>query len=44
MAHTHRDHESAQKLYELIKDVKICPSLTGSRPQLVRRIESRRKR
>jgi general stress protein 26 len=28
MHHNHRDHEGAQKLYELIKDVKICMMTT----------------
>jgi general stress protein 26 len=28
MQHSHRDHEGAQKLYELIKDVKICMMTT----------------
>ena len=28
MAHNHRDHEGAQKLYALIKDVKICMMTT----------------
>ena len=28
MAHNHRDHEGAEKLYELIKDVKICMMTT----------------
>ena len=29
MAHDHRNHEGAQKLYELIKDVKICMMTTA---------------
>ncbi|HEX2726525.1 MAG TPA: pyridoxamine 5'-phosphate oxidase family protein, partial [Beijerinckiaceae bacterium] len=28
MAHDHRDHKGAQKLYELIQDVKICMMTT----------------
>ena len=28
MVHNHRDHEGAQKLYDLIKDVKICMMTT----------------
>ena len=29
MNHDHRDHEGAQKLYDLIKDVKICMMTTA---------------
>jgi general stress protein 26 len=28
MTHTHREHEGAEKLYELIKDMKICMMTT----------------